>query len=189
MRGIASIGALGKGCDFDFMIQMATPVENNGAFLKYQVSTNIGGFYTVRGKTTDEVLHFIELVRKTAQADEGYRTTKKKAKAIIKQLNFQKGSHIIKPVIIDLMKQNHEETYRTSKIPILYIIGSQDKLVNSEDEIKTLESINNPNITISLITGADHYLNDIVDSSKESKSPYRMTTNALNEIITWTLEK
>ena len=58
LGGIASIGAFGKGCNFDFLIQMATPVENNGAFLKYQVSTNIGGFYTVKGKTPDEVIHF-----------------------------------------------------------------------------------------------------------------------------------
>ena len=189
LGGIASIGAFGKGCDFDFLIQMATPVENNGAFLKYQVSTNISPFYTVKGKTPDEVIHFIELVRKTVKPDEDYKSTKKKSKAIIKQLNFRKGRHIIDWVIIDLMMQNHEKTYKTSETPILFIIGSLDRTVSSKDEIQTLERLNNPNITISLISDVDHYLNDKMDSTEQSKSPYHMTSEALNEIINWTLDK
>ena len=190
LGGIASIGAFGKGCNFDFLIQMATPVENNGAFLKYQVSTNNnGGLYTVKGKTPDEVIHFIDVVRKAVQPDEDYESSKQKAKAIIEKLNFRKGRHIIFPVIIDLMKQNHEETYKTSKTPILFIIGSQDRKVSSNDEIRTLERLNNPNITISLISGADHYLSNEKESTEEKKSPYQMTNEALNEIINWTLDR
>jgi len=189
LGGIASIGAFGQGCDFDFLIQMATPVENNGAFLKYQASTNTGGFYTVKGKTPDEVIHFIDIVRKAVKPDEDYKTTKKKTKAIIKQLNFRKGRHIFDRVIIDLMKQNHEETYKTSKTSILFIIGSQDRVVNSKDEIQVLERLNNPYITISLIRDADHYLNDKMDSTEQSKSPYHMTSEALKKIISWTLDK
>lgn len=189
LGGIASIGAFGNGCDFDFLIQMATPVENNGAFLEYQVSTNIVGFYTVKGKTPDQVIHFIDVVRKAVLPDEDYKVTKKKIKAIIKQLNFRRGRHIINPVIIDLMKQNHEETYKTSEAPMLFIIGSHDRIVSSKDEIQTLESLNNPNITISLIDNADHYLNDKIGSGELSKSPYYMTDKALKEIINWTLDK
>ena len=189
LGGIASIGAFGKGCDFDFLIQMATPVENNGAFLKYQVSTNIVGFYTVKGKTPDEVIHFIDVVRKAVRPNEDYKTSKKKSKAIIKQLKFRKGRHIINPAIIDLMKQNHEETYKTSRTPILFIIGSEDRLVSSKDEIRILERLNNPNITISLIDGADHYLTDKTGPTELSKSPYYMIDKALKEIINWTLNK
>jgi alpha-beta hydrolase superfamily lysophospholipase len=189
LGGIASIGAFGKGCNFDFLIQMATPVENNGAFLKYQVLTNTGGYYTVKGKTSNEVLHFIDTIRKTVQQNEDYKTSKKKIKPIIKQLNFRKGRHIVNPVIIDLMKQNHEETYKTSAVPILFIIGSQDKIVSSKDEIQTLRRLNNSNITISLIDKADHYLNDKIGAQKLIKSPYQMTDEALKGIINWTLDK
>lgn len=188
LGGIASIGALGKGCDFDFLIQMATPVENNGAFLKYQVTTNIGGFYTVKGKSPNEVIHFIDAVRKAIQADENYKASRKKAKITIKQLNFFKGRHIINPVMIDLMKQNHEETYKTSRVPILFIIGSKDRIVNGKDEIRILKKLNNPNITISLINNADHYLNDKGELRKKGISPYNMTSTALRDIINWTLE-
>ena len=184
LGGIASIGAFGKGCDFDFLIQMATPVENNGAFLKYQVSS---GYHHVKGKAPDEVIHFIDVVRKTLNPDEDYETSKKKVKTIIKQLKFRKGRNIINPVIIDLMKQNHEETYKKSKTPILFIIGSQDRIVSSEDEIQTLDRLNNPNIAISLINGANHYLSSVKEPAEQRESPYQMTSEALNEIINWTL--
>lgn len=186
LGGIASIGAFGKGCDFDFLIQMATPIENNGAFLKYQASN---GYHHVKGKTPDEVIHFIDVVRKTVNPDEDYETSKKKVKIIIKQLKFRKGRNIINPVMIDLMKQNHEETYENSKTPILFIIGSQDRIVSSEDEIQTLERLNNHNITISLISGANHYLSNEIELMEQRKPPYQMTSEALDEIIDWTLDR
>lgn len=185
LGGIASIGALSKGCNFDFLIQMATPVENNGAFLQYQVSTNIVGFYTVKGKTEAQVITFINTLRKAVQFDEDYQTSKAKAKAIIKQQNFQNGKHIINPAIIDLMKQNHEISYKESEVPILYIIGSEDKVVSAIDEIEILKKMNNPLITISLIHETDHYLNDISDNKNPSR--YEISPAALDEIIQWTL--
>lgn len=189
LGGIASIGAFGKGCDFDFLIQMATPVENKGAFLQYQAVTNIADFYTVKGKTIEEAIDFLEQIRKIAQPEEDYKATRKKAKAIIKQLDFRKGKHMINPVIIDLMKQQHEETYAASRSPILYIIGSMDHLVSSENEIRTLERMNNPNITVSLVPAVDHYLNDEKLPGKEYSSPYRMSKKALKKIIDWTLDQ
>ena len=189
LGGIASIGAFGEGCDFDFLIQISTPVENNGAFLKYQVSTNIVGFYTVKGKTTDEVIDFVDIVRKAARPEDDYKTTQKKVKAIIKQRGFRKGRHIINRPIVDLMKQNHEETYKTSDAPILFIIGSEDRLVSYRDEISVLERMNNQNITISLISDGDHYLNDTNQPIEQSKTYYHMADEALYEIINWTLEQ
>ena len=189
LGGIAAISAFGQGCDFDFLIQMATPVENNGAFLKYQVSTKASGLYAVKGKTPDEVIHFIEVVRKTVQPEEDFKTSKKKIKAIIKQLDFRKGRPIIIPVIIDLMKQNHEASYKASEVPILFIIGSQDQTVSSKDEIQTLERLKNPKISISLIRDVDHYLRDKREAREQRKSPYHMTGEALQEIVNWTLAR
>jgi len=187
LGGIASIGALENGCDFDFIIQMATPIENNGAFLTYQATTNIVGFFTVKGKTTEEVIQFIDLVRKTVCPDEDYQASKNKAKAIMKELNFGKGKHIIKEVIIDLMKQNHEVTYQSCEIPMLYIIGTEDKTVSCNNEVEILKGLKNPNISISIIDKASHYLND--KSNPKSKiSPYYITENALNTIIDWTVK-
>ncbi len=189
LGGIASIGALGEGCNFDFLIQVATPVEDNGAFLKYQVSTDVVGFYRVKNKTPDEIIHFIDVVRKTIRPDEDHKTSKRKIKGVIKKLNFKKGRHIINPVIIDLMKQNHESTYMSSKTPILFIMGSKDKIVSSENEIKTLKKLNNPNISIALINEVNHYLSIEKENVKQYQSPYRMTSEASDQIINWTLNQ
>jgi len=172
-----------------FLIQMATPVENNGAFIKYQAVTNIDGFYSVEHKTTNEVVAFIEALRTTVQESDDYKAVKKKSKALIKKLDFKQGRHILNPLIIDLMMQNHEQTYQTCKVPMLFIIGSQDRIVSSDNEIATLERLNNPNVTIKLIDEVNHWLNDEIGPTRMSKSLYDMTGEAKDYIISWTLEK
>jgi pimeloyl-ACP methyl ester carboxylesterase len=189
LGGIASIGAYGKGCDFDFLIQMATPVENNGAFIKYQAVTNIDGFYSVEDKSTEQVIQFIDVLRKSVEPDQDFETIKNNSKALIKQFDFRKGKHIVNRLLIDLMKQNHEQTYQKSRVPILYIIGSNDRIVSSNNEILTLKALNNENITISLIQDVNHWLNEQIGPTKISKSLYNMTEVAMKEIINWTLNK
>lgn len=184
LGGIASIGALEKGCDFDFLIQMATPVENNGAFLKYQVTTMTDGWSSVKNKSTKEVINFIEALGEIVLVDDDFKTTKEKAKALIKQMDFKKGRHIVNPIIIDLMKQKHEKTYQTSTAPMLYIIGTEDRHVSSKNEIIALERLSNPNIEIKIIENVDHYLSDEL-----ATSVYFMNEIAINEIINWTLAK
>ena len=189
LGGIASIGALGKGCEFDYLIQMATPVENNGAFIEYQVSTNIDGFYTVKNKTSAEVIHFVNILRKSVDPIDDYKTTKRKSKVILKQLDFRKGKHIVNPLIVDLMKQNHEATYQNSSVPILYIIGTADRIVSSENETFILNNLDNPLVTVKLIGEMNHWLNEKIAPTKMSKSLYSMAAAAQLEIINWTLDQ
>ena len=184
LGGIASIGAHEKGCDFDFLIQMATPVENNGAFLKYQAVTMTDGWSSVKNKSTKEVINFIEALGKIVTVDDDFKTTNKKAKVLIKQMDFKKGRHIVNSIIIDLMKQKHEKTYKNSTVPILYIIGTEDRHVSCKNEIMTLEKLNNPNIETKIIKNVDHYLSDEL-----ATSIYFMNETAINEIINWILEK
>lgn len=189
LGGIASIGAFGKGCDFDFLIQMGTPAENNGAFIEYQALTNIDGFYTVKNKTTEEVIQFINALRKTVRPNDDFNCTKKRSKSVVKKMGFRKGRHIVNPLLIDLMQQNHEQTYQSSKAPILYIIGSRDRIVSSSNEIQVLEKLNNPLVTISLIPDVNHWLNDQIGPTKMSRSLYDMNKKAMKKIIEWILER
>ncbi len=189
LGGIASIGAHGSDCNFDFMIQMATPVEDNGAFLKYQALTQKNGFYTIKGKSTSEVVECIDVIRKSLRPDEDYKTSKQHIKDHFSRKEYRALKHLIHPAIIDLMKQNHEKTYKASQVPILYIIGSKDQKVSSKNEIQILEKLNNPNITISLIDGLDHWLTDISASTSSKKSKYHINDQALRTIIDWTLAR
>ncbi len=189
LGGIASIGAFSKECEFDFLIQMATPVENHGAFIKYQATTNTDGFYTVQNKSTVEVINFIDELSKSVKETDDYRTSKRKAKTIIKRMGFKKGNHIVNPLIIDLMKQNHEETYQSSKVPILFIIGTEDRIVSCTNEVTALKKMNNPLIDIKVIENVNHWLSDKVAPTQMEKSLYNMNKKAIDEIINWTAEK
>ncbi len=189
LGGIASIGAFGKGCEFDFLIQMATPVENHGAFIKYQAKTNTDGFYTVKNKSTVEVINFIDEISKSIKETEDFKTSENKAKKIMKRMEFEKGNHIVNPLIIDLIKHNHEENYRSSNVPILYIIGTEDRIVSSKNEVIALKKMDNPMIDIKVVENVNHWLSDKLAPTQMEKSLYNMNEKAIYEIINWTLEK
>lgn len=189
LGGIASIGAFEKGCDFDFLIQMATPIEKDGEFLKYQASTNSDGFYTIKNKSTEEVIALMDTLIKMVVITDGYGVMKKKGKRIMKEMDFKKGAYVVvNPLQVDLIKQNHEETYKNSKVPILYIIGSEDRIVSSINETKILERWNNPNVDIKVIENVNHWLNNKIGPRKMEKSLYQMNSIAMSEIVKWTLK-
>ena len=190
LGSIASIGAFGKGCDFDFLIQMGAPVEKNGAFIKYQASTNSDGFYSVDTKTTDDVIAFIDTVSKMVVLNDDYKTIKRKGKKIMKGMGFKKALHIVvNPLQVDLIKQNHEKTYENCTVPLLYIIGSQDRIVSSTNETKMLETFNNAHINIQIIDNVNHWLSNKIGPTKMEKSLYEMNDEAMSKIINWTLKK
>ncbi len=189
LGGIASIGAYGKGCDFDFLIQMGTPVQNDGAFIKYQASTNSDGFYSVKNKTTPEVVAFVDSLSKMVAVTADFKSMKQKGKQIMKNMGFKKALHlVVNPLQVDLIKQQHESTYKNATAPILFIIGSEDRIVSAVNETKILKSLNNSNVDIRIIDQVNHWLSDKLRPSKMEKALYKMNEKALNEIIHWTLE-
>lgn len=186
LGGIASIGAFGKGCEFDFLIQMGTPVEKKGAFIKYQASTNNDGFYSVENKSTEEVIEYIDTMSQMIVVTEDFKTIKKKGKKIMKEMGFKKALHIVvNPLQVDLIKQDHETTYQNCKVPMLYIIGSEDKIVSSTNETAKLKQLNNPNIDIKIIDNVNHWLSHKLNPTKMEKSLYEMKEEGVEEIVGW----
>lgn len=188
LGSIASIGAYGQGCAFNFLIQIGAPVQKGGAFLQYQALKNSDGFYTVEGKTTEEVISFIDRVSKMVVVTDDYKTIKKNGKRIMKEMGFKKGLYIIvNPLQVDLIKQDHELTYKECPVPLLYIIGSEDRIVSCDNEAAVLQELNNPNVTIKIIDNTNHWLNDEIGPTKMERSLYQMNDGAINEIVNWTL--
>jgi len=187
LGGIASVGAFGKGCDFDFLIQMGTPVKNKGAFIKFQATTNTDGFYTVKNKSTEEVIQFIDALSKVVLPEDDFKATKKKAKVLMKRMDMRKGGHIVNPLIIDLTQQDYEKSYQTSTVPILFIIGSEDRIVSSENEPLALKRLNNPKIDVKIIPNVNHWLSDKLAPTQMDKSLYDMNKQAKDAIVNWTL--
>lgn len=188
LGGIASIGAYEKNQNIDFLIQMDTSIEKNGAFFKYQTINNISKFYQIKGKTQEQVVELLNLFYPIIVNNDDFKTIRVKAKKVAKENGFKKDFYkFISPAHIDHVKQNHEKTYKNINIPVLYIIGGNDKFVNPISETKKLKSFNNKNIQIKIMNGLNHWLTE--KNAKAGTSLYQMDKSALTEIINWTLEK
>lgn len=188
LGGIASIGAYQKNQNIDFLIQMGAPVEKYGAFFKYQTLNNISDFYQVKGKTQEEVVELLNLIYPIIINNKDFKTIREKAKKVAKENGFKKGFYkFISPAHIDHVKQNHEETYKSINIPVLYIVGGNDKFVNPISETELLKTFNNPKIQMKIMDGLNHWLTK--KNAKKGTSLYQMDRNALTEIINWTLKK
>jgi pimeloyl-ACP methyl ester carboxylesterase len=188
LGGIASIGAYEKNQNIDFLIQMGTPIEKNGNFFKYQTKNNISDFYRIKGKSQKEVIDLLNLIYPIIVENDDFKVIRTKAKKVAKENGFKKDFYkFISPAHIDHVKQNHERTYETIEIPVLYIIGSKDRFINPNSETDLLKSFNNPNVEIKIIEGLNHWLTE--RDSKKGTSLYKMDKTALKEIIEWTLKK
>ena len=188
LGGIASIGAYEKNPNIDFLIQMDTPVEKYGAFFKYQTINNISEFYQIKGKTQEQVVELLNLIYPIIISNDDFNTIRVKAKKVAMENGFKKNFYkFISPAHIDHVKQNHEETYKNINIPVLYIIGGNDKFVNPISETEILESFKNTNIQIKIMGGLNHWLTE--KNAKAGTSLYQMDRSALTEIINWILEK
>jgi hypothetical protein len=71
----------------------------------------------------------------------------------------------------------------------LFIIGSEDRIVSSDQETKKLDSFSNANVDIKVIENVNHWLADKIGPSKMEKSLYHMNASAIKEIIHWVNER
>lgn len=73
-------------------------------------------------------------------------------------------------------------------IPVLFISGDNDSIIDNEQSIVMLKELDNKNITIKTMNELDHYLkrgNDDWLMTKDYSSLYVMDDKALKEIINW----
>ncbi len=189
MGGMASLDSYGKKCAYDFIILIGTPVEKNGAFIKYQAECNSDGFYSVKGKSKAAVVQFVDEMISLVVAHENEKELKKIAKRKMKEMGFKKALHlVINPLQIDLIRLNHEKILKELDKPMLYLMGSEDKIVSSDRETEILERFNNKMITIKVIDDTNHWLNTKIGPTRMEKELYRMKDEAITKIMDWTLK-
>jgi hypothetical protein len=194
--GMATIGAYARGVEIDFLIQWATPIEKHGEFLKYQVKTGINKFDNeLKFDNINKKLEIMDIVHKMVEqnrTDDDLTLSKKLSietkKYGYKRKNYDRFKYFTLPAMKDLLRQNYESTYQNINIPILYLIGSEDKFVSPKANADLLKSYENKQINIKILNGLNHYLTkqEINPSNlKMSSSFYEMDKNALETIINW----
>lgn len=193
MGGIATIGTIESSQEIDFIIQWATPIQRHAEFLKYQIKTGRNTFdQTLIYNNIEDKIKIIEVAQDVVKnnINDDHLTLCKKIKKEAKQAgytkkNYDRFSFWTFPTTTELLKQNHEPTYKEIKIPMLYIIGSNDSFVNPIANEQLLTSFKNPNIQIKVIDGLNHYLRPETDLKREDPI-YIINDNAANQIINWT---
>ena len=197
LGGLAAIGAIENTSKIDFLIQWSTPVGNFGDFIKYQFRSrnndeDLRKLFKV--KDVEKIWDLLSLIQSTVydNLDKDYigiyNSVEKKAKEKgYKEKQIRK--FLVNPNNMDLMKYNFDNTYINSTIPILFIIGSEDSLIEANKSIEIINSYGNNNIEPILFEGLNHFLTNSGKVTKMTNELYQMDKIALEKIIKWIKEK
>ncbi len=198
--GLSTINAVKTNADIDFLVQWATPVQKYGEFLKYQIRTGVNTFdKELIFDDLEEKIEIISIVQDVISENPGMDDLKlsKELKKVTrkhgyKRKNYDRYTLWTFPSRKDLLRQNNEITYKELKIPMLYIIGSEDIFVDPRTNVGFLESLQNDNIQIIELQELNHFLSKekmVPNELNMSKTLYEMDQEALDSITNWILER
>ncbi|MGO4818103.1 hypothetical protein [Flavobacterium sp. W22_SRS_FP1] len=109
-----------------------------------------------------------------------FKKISKVSKEIVyKKKNYKRFTYANFPSQKAIIKKGFEAIYKNSPIAILYIIGTEDKYVESEKETELLESFNNSNTVIKKIEGLNI-------GNENVENMYEIDNKVVTEIINWT---
>ncbi|KEO73261.1 serine aminopeptidase domain-containing protein [Anditalea andensis] len=189
--GLASIEAFIQGAELDFMIQWAKPVKPF-EMVKYQYVSdpNLPFFETLKMEHKKKG-EFIDLVNEVVQSNKNLKN--QEIKKIIDQqaklLNIKRKdykSYISYTLFISLLKKDYEATYKNINIPVLYIIGALDELVDPISNTELLSKMGNKKIDVQVVDGLYHMLTP-KKFSEHKPDIYNIDDNALSKILEWVL--
>ena len=171
--------------DVDFLVQWATPIEKYGADFIYQIvqeyydmaltaekiKATTGLWESIRSivaKNSDKSQIELSKILAKELKKKGYK--RKEFRWNISYLNS-----------MDMIRKNYEDVYRHIGIPMLYIIGSNDRHVDPKRSTEILKGFHNDHIEIAVMKGLNHYLNDM--APLKISDVYRIDKTALDTII------
>lgn len=174
----------------DFFIQWASPVQNKGAFLKYQLATGVNKFENelIYDSLSEKlnVMDKINIVIFENKNDENTVLCKKIHK-VSKEIGYTKKrykrfTYANFYSTKELIKKDLENAYKKCTTNLLYIIGENDKYVDAKNETELLSSFNNKYIEIVKIKSLNHYLQS---GPENIEHLYEIEDEASTKIINW----
>ncbi len=179
-----------------FMVQWSTPVQSHGEWLKYQLKNGIGELpRQLKYDNLEDAYKIMDIFNKAFAStndattrEEDYallRATKKVAKkAGYTSRRFDRFRYATFPSYRSLIKKDFEKMYAAIDVPVLYIIGTNDLIVEAKAEVEKLNSLGNKNTTIKVMDGLDHFLTTETELI-QSKEIYHIDASASDAIIQW----
>ncbi|WP_226389149.1 alpha/beta fold hydrolase [Penaeicola halotolerans] len=190
LGGVASLLSFKNHTSPEFLILIETPVIKNGDFVIHQIRMDYENSIPEvmrQGKSKTEVLTFLEGYKQVL-TESDKTSFKKDLKNYIKASGFQKKFiRLAKDdLFVEMSKIDLEATLKEANIPILYLTGTKDNIIDNEKEVNLIYSFENENIEVHIYEGLNHYLTD--RNGKVGSSLYQMDEEPLSLIIDWLSE-
>lgn len=192
MGGLMVMKVLEKGAKVDFLVQWAAPVEKPGEAFKYQLKSGMNNYdRELKFDDLDKKLEIMDVIHTTIENNKkdddvtlGKKVLKEARKHGYKRRHYDRFYYTNFPSTKDLLRQDFQDVYKNIDVPMLYIIGSEDRFVDPKSNTELLKSFENENIEIEILNGLNHYL-----KKGEFKgmilSNYEISEQAKTIIIDW----
>ena len=188
--GLVTMGAVKNGAVPDFLIQWAAPAQKHGAFIMYQVVSGQNTFNDYfKGMGQDKKLEIMAAVHKVVEenpTDDDWQLYKKIEKANKRsgytRRDYERFPYLTLSSEKDIVRQNFEPLYKSTTIPLLYIIGSNDTFADPVAETQLLKTLGNKNTTIKIAQGLNHYLTGGI---LIQQTMYEIDGTAAADIVNW----
>ena len=164
LGGIAILDALKLDISPDFLVLLATPVVSGKELFRYQLQhpENIIHDYFLYD-TLAEKEHILDELSDTYLANQDapkfWPIQKKKMKALgyTKKKYSTRFPFLLGSTTKDLLLKDHSDLLKQLKIPLFYMIGSQDILVDPIANPTILLGLNNPAISTLVLPNENHF--------------------------------
>jgi uncharacterized protein len=192
LGGLVSIKAVENDIKPDFLIQWSTPVGKARELLKYQIKNVIKNYDDlIVGKTIKQRLAILDYANNLIDKhpDKTAWDIWKIAKKECKDHNISKRSftNYIMPYNVEFARIDNSESYKNLDIPTLFIIGSDDILVDPLKSKNDLLLFGNQNIEYVLINGYNHFMVK-KETSEKTNDIYDVAFEFKQKLVNWILD-
>ncbi|EHQ43914.1 alpha/beta hydrolase family protein [Myroides odoratus] len=186
LGGIAVMEALQHEITPDFLVLFAAPVVTGKQLFLYQLqhSENIFNDYFLYDTQEEKEKIYSDLVD-FCIANQDPKNAWKLYKKEMKRLGYTKKRYASRfPFLTarlegDLVLKDRIDLLKNTNIPVFYMIGSEDVIVDPVANINRLNSLANPAISATVVEGENHFFSD-----GESK-PYDIHPQPKQQIVDW----
>ncbi len=189
LGAIAAIKATSKTEDINYVIQLSAPVKNPSHAFRYQAVNNLNDQYNYKDKSKNQIEHLFDTLTQIARKNfknDNYKQVYKKGNKAIKKLNFKTKNVLWTYSYIDLIKDNLDQDYEDLNIPLLYLIGSEDKYIDPHNEIVNISAYENSYITYNKLEGLNHYF---LNEKVTLENLYEIDESVTSIISKWIAKK
>ncbi len=189
LGGIATIGAVEKGANLDFLIQWATPIGKSRELIKYQLKNGIKVYdKNIGGKTIEEKIKILDFVHSVIDKNidlgtwDIWKATLKESRK--EGINRKKFKNYVTLNFVELAKIDNTKAYSKISIPTLIIVGGKDILVDPKQSEEIVNQINNKNIEFKNFKNLNHFMKDKM-VSEYSNEIYDIDLSFKTQLTDW----